>query len=320
MNLRIHNPCNEHTRYHRNYNLFWDQFTEYLKKNHNIDENRYFEKAHMERFPITLQSSDRELLVMECEYIVEDLDSKNFAILSVADDLSHAILDEKNNDNLKLVLVSQFIKEKIDNHAKEQLHKYRPWLYFPSSLDDLEVFYNKRRKNINISIDRLFFRGTSLQDRLILEHLNSKIFVGPNVIGNPQQYFDDLIKHRIGLSVGGRGELCYRDIEYMAIGIPFLRFEFQTELAVPLIPNIHYISISIPDDLPKHNDIASDRLGLKHHAEALESRFMEVVNDFDFLEFVSNNARSYYLNYLTENNRIALTYNLLKNSGVIRNV
>ena len=29
----IHNPCNEETRYYRNYNLFWDELTEALKKN-----------------------------------------------------------------------------------------------------------------------------------------------------------------------------------------------------------------------------------------------------------------------------------------------
>ena len=32
MRLRIHNPCNEQTRYYRNYNLFWDELTDKLKE------------------------------------------------------------------------------------------------------------------------------------------------------------------------------------------------------------------------------------------------------------------------------------------------
>ena len=28
----VHNPCNEHTRYFRMYNLFWDELTEELKR------------------------------------------------------------------------------------------------------------------------------------------------------------------------------------------------------------------------------------------------------------------------------------------------
>lgn len=314
MNLLIHNPCNAQTRYYRNYNLFWDEFTNYLKEKHSLVENRFFDNAHIERFPIKLQSSDKKLLLMECEYLIEDLDTNNFAVLSASDDLSHAILDEKNNEHLKLVLVSQFIKSKIDSHVHDQSYKYSPWIYFPSSMEDLEVHYNQRIASNN-HIDKLFFRGTSLEDRPILKLIDKNILTGPEVISQ-RAYFNELIQHRVGLSIAGRGELCYRDIEYMAIGIPFLRFEFQTELAVPLVPNIHYISIPIPNDLPTHNGIMCDRIGLKHHAEMIETRFFEVVHDTDFLNFISYNSRRYYENYLSINNRIKLTYNLLK--GIIK--
>lgn len=317
MNLLIHNPCNSHTRYYRNYNLFWDQFTDYLKIKHNVIEDRFFEDAHTQRYPIKLISSNADLLLMECEYIVEDMDSGNFAVLSVSDDLSHATLDEKHNPNLKLVLISQFIRSKITSHTYEESYKYKPWIYFPSSIDDLKFFYQKKQ-SITDSIPKLFFRGTSLQDRSILQFINKDLLTGPQIIGSPPIYFNDLLKHRVGLSVGGRGELCYRDIEYMAIGVPMLRFEYQIELAVPLIPNIHYISIPLPEDLPKHNDIMCDRLGLEHHAKMLEEKFLEVVNDHDFLNYIATNARQYYENYLSPENRLTLTYNLLKTSGLIK--
>jgi hypothetical protein len=316
MNLKIHNPCNNSTRYYRNYNLFWDQFTEYLKKYHNIEENRFFDKAHIERYPVRLKSSNKDLLLMECEYVIENLDTNDFAILSVSDDFSYAILDEKNNNHLKIVLVSQFIQSKINSHVYEQSYKYSPWIYFPSSTEDLETYY-RQRISIDNHINKLFFRGTSLEDRSILKFIDNNILTGPETTNNQQEYFKELIHHKVALSVAGRGELCYRDIECMAVGVPFLRFEFQTELAVPLIPNIHYISIPLPNDLPTHNGIMCDRIGLKHHAEMLENRFTEVVDDIDFLRFIASNARSYYENYLSVDNRIILTYNLLKNSGII---
>ena len=77
----------------------------------------------------------------------------------------------------------------------------------------------------------------------------------------------------------------------MALGIPFLRFEYISELNPNLIPNFHYISVERPDDLK------IDRIGNEEHARMLEKRFLEVKDDTDFLNFISNNARNYYETY-----------------------
>ena len=39
------------------------------------------------------------------------------------------------------------------------------------------------------------------------------------------------------------GELCYRDIEMMAIGVPYIRIEYKSEIHEAFIPNYHYITI-----------------------------------------------------------------------------
>ena len=101
----------------------------------------------------------------------------------------------------------------------------------------------------------MYFRGTSISDRPIVTHFNTNYLNGYTPIGSPNTYFEDLIKYKIGLSIAGRGELCYRDIEYMALGIPMIRFNYLSELNPNLIPNYHYISINRPDDL------IIDRLG-----------------------------------------------------------
>ncbi len=43
----------------------------------------------------------------------------------------------------------------------------------------------------------------------------------------------------------------------------------------------------------------------------LEKRFLEVKDNKDFLDFISNNARKYYEDNLTMNNSIELTYKIL---------
>jgi len=306
--VTVHNPCNEHTRYFRDYNLFWDELTDELKTKYDVTENRYYELANQQRFKVNLKnqtSCDDCFLLMECEYVIEFEDTGEFYVMSVSDDLSHAMLNEHRNSLLQKVLISQFDRNKIESHVTSTyMEKYSPWIYFPCTIDDLDVFYEKR-KTIDEFIDKMYFRGTSISDRPIVTHVSPDYLNGYTPIGGPNTYFDDLIKYKVGLSVAGRGELCYRDIEYMGLGIPMLRFNYLSELNPNLIPNFHYIAIDRPDDL------LIDRLGNETHAKLLEERFLEVKDDKEFLDFISKNARDYYNNYLSKNNRVKHTLNLL---------
>jgi hypothetical protein len=304
----VHNPCNEHTRYFRNYNLFWDDLTEELKKKYDVTENRYYEFANQQKFEVLLKNQTcpiGDFVLLECEYVIEFEDTGEFYIMSVSDDLSHATLNEKSNPLLQKVLISQFNRKEIMSHVGEvNIHKYEPWIYFPCTIDDLEIHYEKR-KTLNEFIDKMYFRGTSILDRPIVTLIDQTYLNGYNPIGGPPYYFNDLINYKIGLSVAGRGELCYRDIEYMALGIPFLRFEYLSELNPNLIPNFHYISVERPEDLLK------DRLGDIEHAKMVEKRFLEVKDDKEFLDFISNNAREYYTKFFNRKNYVKHTLNLL---------
>jgi hypothetical protein len=304
----IHNPCNEHTRYFRDYNLFWDDLTDELKKRYKVTENRYYEFANSQRFTVELKNQTcpaSNFVLLECEYVIEFEDTGEFYVLSASDVLTHAILNEKSNDSLKKVLISQFRTEYFANHPDSySADKYKPWIYFPSQTLDLSEFYNKRKDIPNL-IDKMYFRGTSIEDRPILKHLGKNVFEGPDIVGGPESYFNDLINYKIGLAVGGRGELCYRDIEYMAIGIPFIRFEYTTELNPNLIPNYHYISVDRPEGL------VLDRAGNEEHAKMLEQRFLEVKDNKELLDFISTNAKEYYDTYFSRSVRVQHTLNLL---------
>lgn len=304
--IRVHNPCNEHTRYFRYYNLFWDDLTDELKKKYIVEENRYYEFANSNWFEIHLNSKGNNdiMLLLECEYVIEFLDTNELYVLSVADDLTPAILNQKNNPNLKKVLISQYNYDSISVHVSENIDKFQPWIYFPCTIDDLNVYYQKRNSIVDFN-NKMYFRGSGIDDRPILQYINPIYLEGVLPIGGPETYFNDLINYKIGLSVSGRGEFCYRDIEYMALGIPFIRFNYSNKLNPKLIPNYHYISVERPKDLIK------DRLGEEKHAKMIEERFLEVIGDNDFLNFVSLNARKYYETYLSRYNNVKHTLNLL---------
>jgi len=302
--IQVHNPCNSITRYYRYYNYFWDEFTDKLKEFFDVKENRFFDRAHIERYNIELEKGiSGTIPLLECEYIIENMENGEFVVLSVSDLLTHAILNEKENPYLKKVLVSQFQPKEILAHVGNKMYKYSPWSYFKSSMVDLEP-YHKKRLGVTEFINKMYFRGTSLEDREILNYIDKNIITDFKPIAQ-ESYYNDIIQYKLALSVDGRGEFCYRDIECLALGIPMIRFEYVSKFYDELIPNYHYISIPRPDDLTLY------RMGNEHHAKLIESRFFEVVNDEDFLNFISKNGREYYEKNCSLNNMINKTINLL---------
>ena len=307
--IKVHNPINNHIRY---YNLFWNDLTDELKNRYEVIENRQYYYTNFRRFEANLKyqlspklSPKGGISLLDSDYIIEFMDDGDFYVLSASDDLTSAILNEKDNSHLKKVLISQFREDKLNPYLNDaNKGKYSPWIYFPRTIDDLTVF-NKKRNEIPEYIDKMYFRGTSIQDRVILSNINSEYLEGVTPIGGPLIYFEDLIKYKIGLSVAGVAELCYRDIEYMALGVPFIRFEYITKLNPNLIPNFHYISVERPDEL------IIDRLGDENHSKMIEKRFLEVKDDKDFLNFITKNAKEYYDTYLTRYNNVKHTLNLL---------
>lgn len=301
----VHNPCNEHTRYYRNYNYFWDVFTSYLKNYFDVEENRDFEQANSERWKIkpAKETSDNFLL-LECEYVLESADTGEFHVISVADNLNHASLNERSNPYCKSILLSQFHPLTIRQHVGEYYQKYKPWVYFQSGLQDLNVWYEKR-KYVKEKENKLYFRGTSLQDRTFLIHINKDYITDFNPI-DPNSYFNEIIHHKLAISIDGRGEFCYRDIECFALGVPIIRFEYESIMDEPLIPNYHYVSI------PRPSDMVLYRQGNENHAELFMQRYFEVINDSEFLNYISQNARRYYENNLTYESVLKKTHRLME--------
>ena len=306
--LVVHQPTNHQSRRYRYYNYFWDLLCDELSKRHEVITNRYSKNIHFERQTISLLGHDNsttDVLMMECEMIIQDIDTLEIYVLSVSDDFSHASLGLQDNPNLKKVFISQFDSQRVYSHLsnKDNFSKYSPWIYFPSNIFDIEKYYNLRKEKT--LIDKFYFRGTSLEDRKIINHFDRTYFEGGLPIGGFDNYVSDLINYKVALSIAGRGEFCYRDVENMGMGIPMIRFVYKNSMYPSLIPNYHYIAVNRPTDLDW------DRLGNEEHAKMITNRFLEVKDDTNFLEFISNNARNYYNDYLSTHNNVRHTIKLL---------
>lgn len=312
--LWVHNPANSHTRYFRNYNLFWDMLTHELQKKYDVILSPTTENAHMDQTPIKLRAGTyADFYGNETEYIIEN-ERDEFVIFSITDMIHPGLVCERDNPKLHKVFISQYVpKNVLANVGQHNITKYSPWIYFPHSPRlNLEPYFHKR-KHITEFTDRMTFRGGTAY-RPILNYFSKDVLLDTDSLESEDAYFEDTIRHKVGLSIGGRGEFCYRDIEYMAIGVPFLRFQFQSQMLPGLIPNVHYISVDVPDDLykdPHRDDMPDDKLGGEQHAKLLEQRFLEVKDDVDFLNFISRNARQYYETYLAPGQNVKYTLSLL---------
>ncbi len=303
--LIIHTPQNNSSSNYRYYNIFFKNLISFIKTKFSTYDDTFFEYADSIPYQVQLLTNNTSSNLLECEMIIENEETKEFVVLSVSDILTGAILNHQSNPLCKKILVAQYNEESIKEHLRgDYFNKFSPWIYFPSNKYDLDLKY-QNRNNIVDYVDKFVFWGTSLEDRKILSHFSPKYFDGGMSIGEFDSYSNKLMTYKMALSISGRGEFCYRDIENFAMGIPIIRFEFTNKMSVPLIPNYHYISVDRPVDL------IHDRLGEKNHAEMIENRFLETKDDVDFLKFISNNARDYYINNLSPINSVEKTYYLL---------
>lgn len=95
-------------------------------------------------------------------------------------------------------------------------------------------------------------------------------------------YVKELVSYRCGLSFTGAAEICHRDLEYLALGIPIIRPELKnTQFKNPLVSGQHYIGV--------------EGTSYEEKMQAINAKWEEVKNNYDLLDYIGNNAREWYL-------------------------
>ena len=213
---------------------------------------------------------------------------------------------EKRNNEKDTLLVTQFYNIFHKTFDRSQFNfklKNTPYYTF-TPWTNHEHYYSKRKlleyKNYDSLIDQLFCLFTTHREVGIQLRERGIVSESPGLM-NIDDYLKLAITYKMGLALPGVAEVNFREIEYMAIGLPMLRMEYMTQLNPPLIPNYHYVAVDRSNFLW---DMYADRNGGDEYVNAYFKRFNEVKNDKEFLSFISKNAREYYTNYCSPQNRI----------------
>jgi hypothetical protein len=131
---------------------------------------------------------------------------------------------------------------------KDINNKYHSFFYntYNINYENIEKELYENRK-LDQTIPSLYFRGYLWDFRQNLLNglaIEDSIIVDKNLENNNlnyEEYLKDLSQYRTALSLPGGTEVCNRDIECFAIGVPVIRPLLTTNYPDPLIPNYHYI-------------------------------------------------------------------------------
>jgi hypothetical protein len=246
-----------------------------------------------------------EITILDCQLLIhyEDIDVIKGICFCDTDSLLSGLLRHRDNPNDLLILAQNGSTLLRFHKERNEKFKFIPANYLPESTiySSFDNYYLKRLSRKDFK-DKMVFRGNvdSMPRNSVKFMVGNEYFDGPEYLSQ-YQYFNSLTEYKIGLSIPGIGELCHRDVEYMAIGLPFIKFEYLTKWNPELIPNYHYISIE------RIGEIDEERYGGEEYSNLYLKRFLEVKDDLEFLNFISKNSRKYYeenLHPLTRLNNI----------------
>ena len=131
---------------------------------------------------------------------------------------------------------------------KDRIHGV---FYILENFSDVDrvVKYRNRTKKLN----KVQFLGLLYGRRLIYNDIlkDSKFFHFKSKDTNwksKDDYFDEISKYKMSLSLDGAAKICHRDIECIGIGNLLVRERLETTLFNPLIPNQHYFELITPEE------------------------------------------------------------------------
>lgn len=323
--IRIHRYENE--QWGRAHLPFFKTFDEYLKQFFDIEIINYNKDGDTFSGSIDLIKSigafGHNPPISDVDYVIENLNTGELKVFSFTEYFNSYISHIAKSDACSSVLLAHFNWHNVYYWMKREgainhLHKIKPWIFLPFQEFDYEL-YRKKRSEIKVYDDKMFWLGSGVDAyRKMIRIIHNKGFMQSIDSTSHLLYLDRLINSKIGLSYyldldkyntpyDHPGEFCYRDIEYMILGLPFIRIEFKDVTHNQLLPNHHYISIP-----REHAYVAYDRNGDEGVADLYIQRYNEVINDNEFLNFISNNQIDWANNNILGNQREKITFELLK--------
>lgn len=316
--LQIHQPYDPIK--HKNLRMhvvFFNTLIEELQKKSKIEVYRYNDQANNPQVLIENQRGET-FKIRNCEMALCRDDGK-VLIISYSNSIDGGVVATKHLKNFSIYFAhfeKYMISRNLHNTPASSMKNFKPFFFNTFRPIDLNVFYRERKNSRNF-IDKMVFIGDHRDCiRPVLKKYNDNLVYGYGVhIADHSKYLKEIIKYKVGLSIGGVGEYCYRDFEYLALGIPMIRAEYKTTSLVPLVPNFHYIAVERENSYFPHearDPRWSDRDATVDYVRAVEKKFLEVKDDEEFLRFISRNGREYYNKYIKPERLIENTMRIIE--------
>lgn len=186
---------------------------------------------------------------------------------------------------------------------------YKPFFYGTYNdgyAKDFTTIYKKRK--LKSTIPKLYFRGQLWDFRKDMVQKLKK-FPSLEIIDKSNksgyldypEYLNDLAQYRCALSLPGGTEICNRDIECFGLGVPVIRPYLDIHYPDPLISNYHYINCY--SDC-KYWDGNPSYLSYKDVQAHILKYWLLIKDNFEYLDFVAKNARSWYVKNCSINSNI----------------
>jgi len=278
-----------------------------------------YELVELQENPSEITIGEKRITIQDCEMLIHHPEEDIMKVISFADNDTYlnTLMYDRNNKN-DLIIMAHHGHSSLSYRHQYYNFKFKPTIYVQENpLINLDHFYMRRQLSTD-RIDKFVFRGNvnNMGRNSIYSLKDSEYFHGGGEKLLDSEYFYEIIQYKAGLCIPGVAEFCHRDVEYMAIGLPILKLQYVSDCNPKLIPNYHYISI---DRFDKEEDkdfnggvIAKERCGGPEYADRYVKRFLEVKDNTDFLQFISKNARNYYVEHMHTLSVLKSIINLLE--------
>ena len=325
--IKIRTHRYENLKWGRAHLPFFKKFDEYLNNFFNVDSVNYNFDGDTFSGPINLindvGSFGKNPPISDVETVIENLETGETKLLSFTEYFNSYSCHISKSNSCTKTLLSHFNWGNVyywmrRENAINHLHKISPWIFLPFQEFDVLHYREKRQKILDLN-KSMFWLGSGVDSyRKMIRIIESKGYLQPIANLSHEQYLEKLINSKIGLSYyldlnkyntpfDHPGEFCYRDIEYTLLGLPYIRIEFKDATFNPLLPNKHYISIP-----REHAYVEYDKNGDDGVANLYIKRYNEVVDDLDFLNYITKNQIEWSNENLINDSKFKITFELLK--------
>lgn len=323
--IKIHKFENEkwgraHLPFYRRFDKYLERYFDVEVINYNVDGKTFSGRINT---IVNVSSFGKNPPISDVEYVIENQETGELKVLSVAKYFNSHVSHYAKCQHCSTILFAHFSWRNVYYWLKKEksvtnLPKVKPWLFFPFAEYDIQTYRDIRNNELKLN-EKMFFKGGGLQSyRKTVSILHDMGYMQPLNVLNHQQYLTTLAKSKIAMSFymsldkyvtpfEHQGEFCYRDIEYLSLGVPFIRIEFKSSMYDDLIPNHHYITI------PREEaHLAYNAGGDEGVAKLYAARYDEVIHDDDFLNYVSANQIEWANRNIVGEKREEVTYKLLE--------